>query len=90
VAGSHRIDLPSHVLVERRDLWFILVSFLAGHLLIAACGFLSAQHFHAGPLLDAMCRWDCSWYQNLFEHGYDLAPNSGPGGPASPHAHVVV
>jgi len=49
---------------------------------------LSARHFHAGPLLDAMCRWDCSWYQTLFERGYDLAPNFGPGGPTSPHAHV--
>ncbi|MEW9586338.1 hypothetical protein [Paraburkholderia sp. DGU8] len=85
---AHRIPLLQPVRLERAELVFIAVCFAASRLLIAFVGYLSARHFHAGALLDAFCRWDCTWYQTIFERGYDLAPNFGPGGAGSPHAHV--
>lgn len=60
------------------DTRFVLAVFLGTRLLMLLAAMLLAPHLRPGePLLDALCRWDCQWYLQMAEHGYDITPNHG-------------
>lgn len=60
------------------------ILFAIGGVALRFCAYLStATHPSAQGFVDAMCVWDCTWYANIIEHGYQPYPETlNFGGPA--------
>jgi hypothetical protein len=71
-----------------REIAFVVSVYVTSRLLVIAASAVSAHWLNARSSLPVLlCQFDCLWYQAIIDHGYDLAPNFGPGGPLSPFAH---
>ncbi|PVX82175.1 mannosyltransferase family protein [Paraburkholderia unamae] len=71
-----------------REFAFVVAVYAASRLLLVAATLIGAHLLDArGSVPELLCQFDCLWYRAIIDHGYDLAPNFGPGGPLSPFAH---
>ena len=56
----------------------ILFFFLLSRALFVVLSYFSGHHF-----IDAICQWDCFWYLDLADKGYDKAPHGNVDGDAA-------
>jgi hypothetical protein len=73
VVGVRRI-------APRIKLWLMLPPLLliAGVLLRYGAYTMVSEDHHFSAFVQNLCTWDCSWYIQLAEHGYNLAPENYP------------
>jgi len=82
--------LPDEIAVNRRSavcrrlsanqrLALLILALAAARLVLYALSAAAAPGGATVPLSDALCQWDCGWYQDIAIYGYELSPQPHPG-----------
>jgi hypothetical protein len=78
IAGNRPAAVFRH-LSENQRLALLILGLLAARLILYTLAAAAAPGGAAVPLSDALCQWDCGWYQDIALNGYELTPQPHPG-----------
>ena len=57
--------------------------YILGVLLFSRICFWALAHFKGLPFIESICTWDCHWYAQIVQNGYDLTPHGNTNGAAA-------